>query len=141
MTSLNKMNPQVKEKWIDALRSGKYEQGSERLRGVNGYCCLGVLCDLYAQEHNKEWDFRGYDEYSEEVNPRPMDYWYFEEQSEFLPESVKKWAGLSTSNPNVKVDVTDDDDEEDWFYFDEIANLNDSGYSFIQLSEIIQEQL
>ena len=130
------MNPQVKEKWIDALRSGKYEQGSEKLRGVNGYCCLGVLCDLYSQEQNTEWQFRGYDENTNQTT----DYWYFEEQSEFLPESVKEWAGLPACNPNVKVDVTGDDDEEDWFYFDEIASLNDSGYSFIQLSEIIQEQ-
>ncbi len=53
-----KMNPEVKQKWIGALRSGKYEQGTEKLRSVSGYCCLGVLCDLYAQEHNIEWEFR-----------------------------------------------------------------------------------
>jgi hypothetical protein len=29
------MNPQVKEKWIAALRSGKYEQGFEVLTEVN----------------------------------------------------------------------------------------------------------
>ena len=67
------MNPEVKQKWIDALRSGKYEQGSEKLRSVSGYCCLGVLCDLYAQEHDTQWEFRG----NEETNLQPMDYWYF----------------------------------------------------------------
>ena len=58
-----KMNPEVKQKWIDALRSGDYEQGSEKLRGVNGYCCLGVLCDIYSREYDTQWEFRGYDEY------------------------------------------------------------------------------
>lgn len=135
-----KMNPEVKQKWIDALRSGDYEQGSEKLRGVNGYCCLGVLCDLYAQEHNTEWEFRGYDELSDETN-NPMDYWYFDEHSEFLPESVMNWAGLKTNNPQVRVDVEDNDDEDNWYFQDEIANVNDSGYTFMDLSKIIEQQL
>ena len=131
------MNPEVKQKWIDALRSGKYEQGCERLRSVSGYCCLGVLCDLYAQEHDVEWDFRG----NEETNLQPMDYWYFDDQSEFLPKVVMNWAGLKTHNPSVKVDIEDNDDGDNSFYTDEIANVNDSGYTFNDLSKIIQEQL
>lgn len=136
MTSLNKMNPQVKEKWIAALRSGKYEQGSEKLRSSQGYCCLGVLCDLYSQEQNVDWEFRGLDENTHQTT----DYWYFEGESEFLPQSVKEWAGLPVPNPTVRVDVTEDESEDDWFYNDEIADLNDSGYSFSELSNIIQAQ-
>ena len=138
-TLKNKMNPEVKQKWIDALRSGDYEQGSEKLRTPNGYCCLGVLCDLYAQEHDTQWEFRGYDENADETNPHPMDYWYFGDQSEFLPESVMNWAGLKTHNPSVRVDV-EDNDEDNWYFQDEIANVNDSGYTFMDLSKIIQEQ-
>ena len=130
-----KMNPEVKQKWIDALRSGDYEQGSEKLRSVTGYCCLGVLCDLYAREHDTQWEFRGYDELSDETNPHPMDYWYFDEHSEFLPESVMNWAGLKTHNPPMRVD------SDDGFYTDEIANLNDSGYTFNDLSKLIEQQL
>ena len=137
MTTLSKMNPQVKEKWIDALRSGKYEQGSEKLRSVTGYCCLGVLCDLYSQENNQEWEFHGA---FEEQNTQPTDYWYFDGESEFLPDSVREWAGMQCKNPSVRVDVTEDESEDDWFYHDEIADLNDSGYSFSELSNIIQEQ-
>ena len=130
-----KMNPEVKQKWIDALRSGKYEQGSEKLRSQQGYCCLGVLCDLYSKEQNVDWDFRGDNDYFQ-----PTDYWYFEDQSEFLPDSVKEWAGLPVGNPSVRVDVTEEDDENDWFYKDEIANLNDSGYTFNELSNVIEQQ-
>jgi uncharacterized protein YeaC (DUF1315 family) len=130
------MNPEIKQKWIDALRSGKYSQGSEKLRSEQGYCCLGVLCDLYSQEQNQEWDFRGVDE----ENHQLMDYWYFDDASEFLPESVMNWAGLSLANPPVKLDV-EEEDEDPWSYQDEISNLNDSGYSFIALADIIEAQL
>ena len=133
---LTKMNPEVKQKWIDALRSGKYEQGSERLRSVTGYCCLGVLCDLYAQEHDVEWEFRG----NAETNLQLQDYWYFGDQSQFLPESVMNWAGLRNHNPQVRIDV-EDNDEDNWYYQDEIANVNDSGYTFNDLSKLIEEQL
>ena len=131
------MNTEVKQKWIDALRSGKYEQGSEKLRGANGYCCLGVLCDLYAQEHNTQWEFRG----DEEINPQSQDYWYFDEHSEFLPESVMNWAELKTHNPTVRVDVEDNDDEDNWYYKDELSDINDSGYDFSQIANLIEAQL
>ena len=136
-----KMNPEVKQKWIDALRSGDYEQGSEKLRSVSGYCCLGVLCDIYSREHDTQWEFRGYDELSDETNPHPMDYWYFDGHSEFLPESVMNWAGLKTHNPSVRVDIEDNFGDDNSFYTDEIANVNDSGYTFNDLSKIIEQQL
>jgi uncharacterized protein YeaC (DUF1315 family) len=136
MTLKTKMNPEIKQKWVDALRSGKYDQGSEKLRSYQGYCCLGVLCDLYAQEQNVEWEFRGVDEDDRQV----LEYWYFDGEGEFLPKSVREWAGLSISSPQVRVDVTEDDDEDDWFYNDDIANLNDTGYTFNDLAKMIQEQ-
>jgi hypothetical protein len=39
------MNKRYKAKWIKALRSGKYEQGSGSLYNPynNSFCCLGVL--------------------------------------------------------------------------------------------------
>jgi len=132
-----KMNPEVKQKWIDALRSDKYEQGSRKLRSVTGYCCLGVLCDLYSQEHNTQWEFRGNDE----INLQHQDYWYFDEHSEFLPESVMNWADLKTPNPNVRVDVEDNEDEDNWYYTDELSNINDSGYSFNGIANLIEAQL
>ena len=41
------MNAEVKAKWLEALRSGKYKQGQGRLRSRdNKFCCLGVLEDV-----------------------------------------------------------------------------------------------
>lgn len=45
--------------WIDALRSGDYEQTTGRLRCDDGFCCLGVLMDL---EFPGQW---GYDSQAE----------------------------------------------------------------------------
>ena len=54
------MNPEIKQRWVEALRSGKYEQGRGVLRefrdGKFHYCCLGVLCDLVAPDDwDREW--------------------------------------------------------------------------------------
>jgi hypothetical protein len=40
------VNQELKEKWLEALRSGQYEQGFGRLKLQDRYCCLGVLCDV-----------------------------------------------------------------------------------------------
>lgn len=93
------MNPEVKAKWIEALRSGKYKQGEEVLHyktpeGDHKYCCLGVLCDIAVEE----------DVISPGVETR-------EYQGEFaygsegdratLPVEVMKWSGLTHFNPIV----------------------------------------
>lgn len=37
----------IKDKWLKALRSGRYRQGFGRLRTASGgYCCLGVLSKI-----------------------------------------------------------------------------------------------
>ena len=132
-----KMNPEVKQKWIGALRSGKYEQGSEKLRSPNGYCCLGVLCDLYVKENNKEWNFNGYDEDGDETNPHPMDYWCFDGEYEFLPQSVMDWAKLYLRNPILRVD----DNDEMFEFNEEVSTLNDEGYSFSEIADLIEAQM
>jgi hypothetical protein len=40
------MDPEIKTRWVEALRSGRYEQGRKALRFQGEYCCLGVLCAL-----------------------------------------------------------------------------------------------
>ncbi len=40
------MKADLKRKWVEALRSGKYKQGFAELRGAHGFCCLGVLADI-----------------------------------------------------------------------------------------------
>ena len=37
---------EAQERWLTALESGEYKQARDRLRDDNGFCCLGVACDL-----------------------------------------------------------------------------------------------
>lgn len=38
-----RLNPELKVKWLEALRSGDYPQDIGELRSKDGWCCLGVL--------------------------------------------------------------------------------------------------
>lgn len=42
------MKKVLRDKWVKALRSGKYKQTGDVLfdRHANSYCCLGVLCKV-----------------------------------------------------------------------------------------------
>lgn len=125
-----KIDPQVKQKWVDALRSGEYQQATGKLKSQEGFCCLGVLCDLYAKEHEDAgWEYRGPDRPSD-----PTDYWYFDDQSEFLPESVAQWAGFQDQTVYVKV-------VDDVYREVDVAELNDDGDSFKRIADLIEESL
>ena len=46
-----KMDPELKARWVAALRSGRYKQGIGALcyvgnSGERRFCCLGVLADI-----------------------------------------------------------------------------------------------
>lgn len=35
------------KKWVEALRSGNYRQGTGFLKNGDRFCCLGVMCDIH----------------------------------------------------------------------------------------------
>lgn len=41
-----KMDPELKAKWLEALRSGNYKQVRGQLALWGGFCCLGVLNEI-----------------------------------------------------------------------------------------------
>lgn len=85
------MKKEVKKKWLKALRSGEYDQCKRQLldRTAKGdqFCCLGVLCNLYAKEHPGT----GFKSPKSPKSP----YWDFFNKTSDLPAKVKKWAGIS----------------------------------------------
>jgi hypothetical protein len=127
------MNPQVKENWVNALLSGEYKQGTGNLKSGTGFCCLGVLCDLYAKEHNEDWETATTFVSLDEENPKPHDYWYFDGESEFLPTKVMKWAGLDRFDPDIEL--------HDPVCTFTLAELNDNGSTFGEIAKLIDEQL
>lgn len=52
------MKPSIKKKWVAALRSGQYQQAKKVLTDGQGFCCLGVLSNLYALEKGEMWECR-----------------------------------------------------------------------------------
>lgn len=52
------MGPRTMQKWINALRSGEYDQGAGDLFKGGQYCCLGVLCDVLGYQPSEgDYDF------------------------------------------------------------------------------------
>lgn len=48
---MNKPTKEQIEQWVSALRSGKYKQTKGALQNQDGYCCLGVACDLFIPQY------------------------------------------------------------------------------------------
>lgn len=81
---------ELQDRWIAALRSGKYEQVPGRLtrlkRTGRGYCCLGVACDIYDPDG---WQTKG------EVT--------YLGQKHYLPVKVGNAYGMDTDNPSIEI--------------------------------------
>lgn len=118
------MNPEVKQLWLDALRSGEYKQGRNVLRDKNdNYCCLGVLTDLYV----KNVPDAGCWVPDDDNNGR----YKFNNNITYLPNDVADWSGVVCVDPIIK-------DENG--NTQSLALLNDSGYSFNAIANIIETQ-
>lgn len=109
-------------KWVEALRSGKYQQGQNRLATVEPdgikYCCLGIACDLYKQEH-PEFPV-------EQVKTFILHLVYGSDIEGYaLPKVVNEWLGLKLYG--------------DWDH-GSLAGRNDSGISFAAITDIIESE-
>lgn len=127
------MNPEVKTMWLEALRSGEYKQTTERLRNGDAYCCLGVLCDLYAK-HNPGAGFEPKDG-TRHIFTTSGNY-----VAETLPPwSVQRWAGLNGFDVPAKAaaGVVRYDPQVSI----SLAAINDEGVSFEVIADIIEKFL
>lgn len=120
------MNPKVKELWIEALRSGDYKQTINYLRDDVGYCCLGVLCNIYLEQVSDDckWTEDNNFQYPYEYEDDLFAY-----EAESLPQCVIDWSDLPDENPDI---VAKDMD---------LATLNDEGASFKEIADLIEEEL
>jgi len=90
-TTTGKMNPEIKQLWVDALRSGDYNQTTGVLHDGFGYCCLGVLCDLAVKAGVVS-----------EVDPNGIAHRAVYDGADLiLPNTVREWAGLESSEPGL----------------------------------------
>lgn len=108
------MKLSIAKKWIAALRSGNYKQAKETLRRGNSFCCLGVLCNLHAQEHP---EIAAEQRYAAKYMGR----------GNFLPEAVAVWAGLKSDNAMIPGHLYS------------LSYQNDTGADFKKIADLIAE--
>ena len=117
------MRKAIAMKWVAALRSGDYKQTNSQLRNDKGFCCLGVLCNVHAQEHPK-------------IAAKQTDPGMYLESAYTLPTEVMKWAGLSSyigEKRDYKQLAIGGD------YYHHLAAANDSGISFKRIANWIEK--
>lgn len=109
------MKPEIKKRWVEALRSGEYEQGTGRLRWGDRFCCLGVLTDLFIKETERVWML-------EEDRDPPI--YAFGGSAGYLSPEVMNWAGIKYCNGEYGDGV--------------LAKDNDDGQTFEQIADTIE---
>lgn len=111
------MNPEMKAKWVAALKSGSYKQGRERLRSKDTYCCLGVFCDISGKG---KWEGNEFGQYIYRLNS--PDKRGYRELIHYLTSSFCNEYGI------------DEDKTRD------LAMMNDRGSSFEDIAEKIERE-
>jgi hypothetical protein len=122
------MDKKIKEKWVQALRSGKYKQtkGALRRAGVkaptdiangygNGYCCLGVLCKVVSPKTSWKAD---------SSNP-----------------TIRSFLGDNALPPEPVMDKVNLESPTENDIFFGLPSMNDSGKSFSVIADYIEKEL
>lgn len=116
------MNPEIKQLWLEALRSDKYKQGNGLLRTFdNKFCCLGVLCDIYTKTTDIGWNDDNRHSYGMGMYTASLD------------PDVQEWAGVDNTWGYIWLDEEGRKTN--------LANMNDSGKTFEEIAKVIEENL
>ncbi len=125
---------EAESKLVEALRSGKYQQGRQVLRNSflhtsdKFYCCLGVACEISGLGH---WEIRSIgDSFVEETDSRTS-----------LTLNVRKWLHWSHEGGLVIHPVTRDVLMSADGGPITLMRLNDSEFTFPQIADIIQANM
>jgi hypothetical protein len=135
------MKIDIAKQWVDALKSGTYQQGTGKLHAtdINGtcmYCCLGVLCDLYMQQNPDELDVQVvtrksdvFLQHTQMLSIGDDSITVYDNDSLVLPLRVREWAGMHDALGRF----TNASHAQD-----SLAELNDHGMSFDRLADVIE---
>lgn len=138
MSEFQRMNPEVKAKWIDRLVNGNLPQTKSSLAKAKrdgtptGFCCLGVLCELAVEAG---------------VIPKPVVkkvdlgdgtgfVLSYDDNDSFLPQKVSEWAGISGSMGRFEKPLPYEDDGRDY----DLTDLNDRGKKFSTIAKVIERE-
>lgn len=119
------MKKKIADRWIAALRSGKYVQAKDALCSNAGFCCLGVLCDL---SEKGAWVAS-----CGPSNPRD----YLGTGSE-LPHEVSRWAGMRSLDG--RFDSDNPEHQPPGAFEPSLLQLNDTlEFTFPQIADVIEQ--
>lgn len=109
-------------KWVEALRSGKYEQGTGALRKGGKLCCLGVACEAAIQNGVK----------IEVTATRGDAFFRYNGVLCHLPEPVQTWLGIPKGDPGLYRDEKTDGELR------AIHANDDMGLSFTAIADLVE---
>lgn len=102
------MNAELKAKWVEALRSGKYKQTQGVLRSsANHFCCLGVLCDIVDPHAWGTLDTVETQVNGKDVSKRARG-WGADENRTSLAIETNRRTGLDATYENTLIALNDD---------------------------------
>jgi len=108
----------IARKWAAALDSGEYEQTTGQLRDDNGFCCIGVLCNIHAQDNP-------------ELAATQTDPHRYFGKGVHAPEEVMGWSGLKVAEGKLPVQIVG---------ARYLTDLNDRvGYTFPEIAKVIRK--
>lgn len=119
------MNDNAK-KWVEALRSGEYDQGKRKLSQNGLYCCLGVACDVYQKEVG-DLEVTSFTTINDSIALR------FDEEANYLPYKVLEWLGLDHPGGEWKGKGKEN-------LYPSLTDENDRGASFEKIASIIESE-
>lgn len=82
------------KKWVDTLRSGSYGQCRGKLNNGEGFCCLGVACEVAMVNQVTIA--------KEKAEHCLHTKWTYDGTGYSLPESVQQWLGVEDCPMLVK---------------------------------------
>jgi hypothetical protein len=140
------MFPSKKKLLIAALESGAFPKAMRHLRRNDGFCCLGVACELYRRETGQgQWVPRAHN-VQEFVLGDPDER--KETYDSGLPPDVREWFGIpATVYDNGFEDEVNIAEEDTVKYADEaisfrsttsLSNINDKSNTFGPVIEMIK---
>jgi hypothetical protein len=122
------------QRWVAALRSGEYKQTTQVLHNDQGYCCLGVACDLYSK--TPEGQTSGWANHPSQRNEQKIGFEFATPDADayldILPPAVAGYYGLEQS-PVIK-------NPKGHGYFDTLGALNDHGAPFHTIANLIEKE-
>ena len=109
-------------KLVAALRSGEYQQCRGLLKTKLGHCCLGVGCEIFANEVGGEFL----------INQNNIFTFFIglNKNHVYLPSEVMDYFGFRTNDGAWGSDSENQS----------LANLNDNGATFLEIADIIEAE-